>query len=286
MNKALQFFLVLTSLCSWSACTSSGTGELENDRLLAKAYNRSLYWSELAEMLPSETSREDSARIVNVYIERWVRESLLMHEAEKNIPQDLDIDELVRDYRASLIRHNYEKLLVELQLDSVVTPAQVLEYYDTNKEQYRLEQPILRCYYVQVPKEADGWNELRSWWNSQDEEGYKKMVDYCSRNAAFYMLNDSVWYDLDKIVNQLPKNTLSEYNYSSKREISAGDSDFNYLVRIYETKPAGEYAPLEYIREQANKVILHKRKLKLLEDKKEEMYERESRRNNVKIYTN
>ena len=63
------------------------------------------------------------------------------------------------------------------------------------------------------------------------------------------------------------------------------NSRINGFLRIFETTAAGEYPPLSYIEGQATKVILHKRKIKLLEEKKEEMYERELRRNNVKIYT-
>ena len=58
-----------------------------------------------------------------------------------------------------------------------------------------------------------------------------------------------------------------------------------YYLRIFDKVNANEYPPLSYIEDQATKVILHKRKIKLLEEKKEEMYERELRRNNVKVFT-
>ena len=281
--KCVYYFLTLLSLSLWAACASSEPEE-ENDRLLAQVYNRSLYFSEVAPLVPEQGTKEDSARVINTYIDRWVKESLLMHEAEKNVPKDLDIDELVRDYRASLIRHNYEKLLVELQLDSLITEQELVDYYTTNREEYKLKQPILRCFYLKVPKIAEGWDELKEWWKDPEAENYTKLVDYCSRNATLYMLKDSSWYELDRIVQQLPKNTLSESNYGSRKEISTNDDNYRYLVRILETVPAQADAPISYVKDQITKVILHKRKIKLLDDKREEMFERESRRSNVKIY--
>ncbi len=68
---------------------------------------------------------EDSSLIINAYVERWIRETLLLLEAERNIPSDLNIDKLVRDYRASLVRHSYEQFLVEQLLDSTVTKAEL-----------------------------------------------------------------------------------------------------------------------------------------------------------------
>ena len=41
---------------------------------------------------------------------------------------------------------------------------------------------------------------------------------------------------------------------------------------------------MEYLESKIKRVILHQRKQKLLEDKKAEMYARETRRNNIKIY--
>ena len=123
MSRAIIFcfFTGLIFLISFGSCQPVDQQQDINDRLLAQVYNKSLFQSELEGMFPPDSSPEDSALIVNSYIERWVRESLLMHEAERNIPKDLNIAVLVRDYRASLIRHNYDKLLVELQLDSTIT---------------------------------------------------------------------------------------------------------------------------------------------------------------------
>lgn len=270
---------------TFAACKPPDASVDKNDRLLAQAFNKTLYLSELAGMVPESSSPEDSSLIVNAYIEKWVRENLLMHEAEKNVPHDLNIDELVRDYRASLIRHNYEKLLVELQLDSMVNDSELNAYYEENKTQYRLKNMILRAYLIKVPVDIEGLPDLEDLWKSNDPEDYKKLVDFCSNNAVVYMLNDSLWYDLPDITFHLPKNYLTAYNAYPNRDYNTSDDNFRYFLRIFETMPEEEFPPLSYIEDQARKVILHKRKIKLLEEKKEEMYERELRRNNVKIYT-
>lgn len=269
----------------WS-CANSDSPEGENDRLLASVYNRSLYWSELAPMLLPGMTSEDSTRFINTFVEGWVRDNLLLHEAEKNIPKDLDIDGLVRDYRASLILYNYENMLVELQLDSTITEDAYRTYYEEHKADFLLEKPLLRCFFVKVRKELDGWNELRQWWRKVDEpEFYDQVLAYANQSADLFMLADSSWYELETVVQELPTNTLSEYNYSSRREITASDEQFNYLVRIFDTRKVGDQAPLDYVRDQARKVILHKRKIDLLNKRKEEIYEKEERGNNFKIYT-
>ncbi|MEL6866271.1 MAG: hypothetical protein AAFP19_17710, partial [Bacteroidota bacterium] len=171
------------------ACTPMETPPEPDDKVLAKVFNKSLYLSELEGMTPEGSAPEDSALIINAYIERWVREALLMHEAERNIPKEIDIDQLVRDYRASLVRYNYEKLLVDLQLDSTINQNELQTYYEKNKIDYQLDSDIARSYFIKVPLEADGLDELRNWWNRiDDEETYLRIVDYCTRSARVYML--------------------------------------------------------------------------------------------------
>ena len=68
-------------------------------------------------MIYDGVSPEDSTLIINAYVERWVREQLLMQKAEENIPKDLNLNKLVNDYRESLILNNYERLLIESLLE-------------------------------------------------------------------------------------------------------------------------------------------------------------------------
>lgn len=276
----------LSSLCIiafTSTCGSSSSNSDDQDQLIAKAYNKSLFASELHDLIVPGTSSTDSAQIANAYIEKWIREAVLMHEAEKYVPKDLNIDELVRDYRASLIRHNYEKLLVENNLDSTITQAELQAHYEEHKEEYKLRSPILNCHFIKIPKPVEQQEDIQKWWKSDNEEDFKKLVDFCSRNAALYLLNDSLWYELKEISVHLPKGELTANNYRSKRNITKEDDNFIYFLRILDTTPAGDYPPLEYIEDRAGKVILHKRKNRMLEQKREEMYEVATSKNQVKV---
>ncbi len=267
-----------------SACNSDSKLAEKDNVLLAKVFNKPLYLSELEGMVPMGSGAEDSSLIVNAYVERWVRESLLMHEAEKNIPKDLNIDELVRDYRASLIRHNYEKLIVEVQLDSTINQSELQEYYENNKEQYILKSPIVRCHFIKLPENPEGQEELEALWKEQEETTYTQLLDYCNRFANLYMLDDSTWYRVPDLIGQLPQGKIKESDLNKGRNFNFSHEGYQYLLRIKEMAPKGKIAPISYVSDQATKVILHKRKLKLLEEKKEEIYQRGLQMKNIEIY--
>lgn len=277
--KAVFWLMLVSSL---SACSSPEQDQ--GKRLLARVNTKTLYLSDMDGMFPPGISHEDSSLIIDAYAQRWIREAVLLDEAERNIPSDLNIDKLVRDYRASLIKHNYEKILVEELLDSNIVASELQEFYEKNKEQYQLETPIVRCYFIKVPLPVPKQNELRTLWNSKDPARLKDLVAYSSQYAVAHLLEDSTWYDLEDIALELPSGTLTANNVDSKKEFTQQDDKFQYFFRLFEWKNRKDIAPLSYIEDQARKVILHKRKLKVLEDARESMLELGMRRHTIEVF--
>lgn len=283
MRKALLIGSLL--LIFLSACTDKQAyDDNVNDSLIAKVHNKELHLSEMEGMFPEGVSADDSLTIIRLYSKQWIREALLLQEAERNIPSDLNIDKLVRDYRASLIRYNYEKILVEEVLDSLISQEELGEFYEKNKEQYQLETPIARCYFIKVPLPVPDEEQLRQWWNTNNDESLEQLINYCNVNAAVYMLDQESWYKIEDIAGEMPKGTVTAGNISAKREFSQRDENFQYYFRLFEVKNRTDIAPLSYIAEQARKVILRNRKEKILEEKMEAMYEQEFRRKNIQTY--
>ena len=280
LNLAWVALLLMTVGCS----IGLGGEQDTEDRLLAKVHNKSLYLSELDGMFPEGTSAEDSSYIIDVFTQRWIRDAVVLQEAEQNIPSDLNIDKLVRDYRASLIRHQYEKILVEELLESEVSEEDLVEFYEQNKQQYQLETPIVRSYLIKVPLPVTEADRLRQLWNSRQPEDFEALVNYCNEHAETHLLAEQEWYKVEDIALELPKGTVTVENISEGLDFSRKDEEYQYYFKVLEVKNRQDIAPLSYIKEQARKVILRNRKEELLEQKIEAMYNRELRRNNIQTY--
>ncbi|NND32128.1 MAG: hypothetical protein HKN76_06005 [Saprospiraceae bacterium] len=257
-----------------------------DDKLLAQVFDKRLYMSEVQDVLPQGLSPEDSLLAQNAYTERWIRENVMMHEAEKNIPPDLKIDDLVKDYESSLIMHQYEKSVVETLLDTLISDEELEQYYEENKSQYQLESTIVRCHLIKVPQKTDEKiiKEFEKNWKSKKEADYRDLVELCNQYASTYYLSDSIWYKLDLISQEMPIGSVNVNAIRNNRVFQLTNDDYYYFLKILEIRDKKEIAPLAFIQEQAAKVILHKRKLALLERLKEDLYQRASARNNIKIY--
>jgi hypothetical protein len=276
-------FLPVLAWCWFAQCTANPSSGQKDDVTLAKVYNKSLHLSELEGVVPEGTGPQDSALMVNAYVQRWIYDQLLMYEAERNIPKDLDIDQLVRDYRASLVRFNFEQQIIAEKLDSTVSETELKTFYENNKDQFQLESTILKCLLLKLPNSAPQ-GEINKIWYSRNPADEARLDTFAKQWAAMALLNRQKWYKLDEVAALLPKGTLTSDNVGSRREGTVSDGDYRYYYRVLDAVQGKTTAPFDYIREQATKVILHRRKQDLLEKWKHDLYQKEVRRQNIQIF--
>lgn len=275
--------IIIWTLFVLAACQFSLVAE---DPLVAQVFDKKLHRSEVDALIPESATQEDSVLIRNAYIERWIKKMVMMHEAEMNIPADLEIDRLVDDYKSSLIMHQYEKSIVETLLDTVIDDIELEAYYEENKSQYLLESVIIRCHMIKLPQEVDEKvvKECEKLWKGDKEKDFEKLVNLCNQYASTYFLSDSIWYKLDLISQEMPAGAINENAIRNNEVFQLTNDDYYYFLKILDIRDKKEIAPLTFIREQASKVILHKRKIALLDELQEDLYDRASSRDNIKLY--
>ncbi|OAV44662.1 peptidylprolyl isomerase [Lewinella sp. 4G2] len=282
MGRSLALgWVLITTLCL-ASCGSAD--ETNDDRLLARVHQKELRLSDLDGMFPAGATREDSMVIVQSFTSRWTKTASLEWEAERNLPPDLNIDRLVRDYRASLVSSHYEEFLIESRIDSNVSYGELNDYYEANKQRYLLERPIVRCLLLRVPYPIQEEEELQALWNNGKITDTLALKNYSERFAEVSLLDQDAWYSLDEIAAQLPPGELTASNINNKQEFSLQEGGFRFYFRLLEVKPRLEVAPLSYVEDQARAMILQNRKLDVLEAAREDIYQRELRKKNIETF--
>lgn len=272
------FFIILGS------CQKNITQQTASKKAVATVYNKSLYLSDLEGILPAGSSKQDSSLILNAYVDNWVRNTLLMHEAEKNLSQNLDIDKLVKDYRSTLILHNYERTLIENELDTLVTRQELDKFYEENKENYKLKEPIVRALFMKIPLESTGLEFVDEWWASGTEEDLLNLIEYNDKNGEVYMLNQEKWYETESIQHYIPDSLGNISVLAPQSGFTKKDAFYKYYIRILEVIQIDQAPPIKYIEEKAKKIIVQKRKINLIDTKKQNLYRDNINSSNVKIY--
>jgi hypothetical protein len=280
MRNILPFFGLL--VIATFAVTCKRGAEQTDDVVIASVYDKKLYRSELTDVVPEGITGSDSALVASAYIKRWALDALMMYQAERNVTYDEELDRLVRDYRASLVRHSFETKLISEQLDSTVTETELKSFVEQNKDLFQLETTILRCKVLKVPEEAP-ISEFNKLWSGKGPENETKLREAADKWASIKLLDEQKWFRIDELSNLLPKGAITNDNVSSRKEGSIRDGGFVYYYRVLEAVRNKDTAPFEYIRDKATVLILHQRKNQIIEKWKAESYDKELRRKNIQI---
>jgi hypothetical protein len=282
MISLIKFLLgclvIFAYSCSEDIQTNNG------DFILARVYNKSLYIKDLEGMFPPGTSAYDSSLITNAYTQRWVREAVLLYEAENNLPKDLNIDRLVRDYRSSLVRNNYEQVLLEQLMETEISTSELANFYDKNKIQYQLDNPIVKAYIVVVPKIISVRDSLKYLWKNATDVNLTRLKNICEEYELAHILDGSKWNEWENLAIFLPRNIGFEEFSRKGKDFSIQDGEFDVWVKILDSKKPQEIPPIEYVEDQLKRMLLLSRKTRLLEEKKEDMFDIAKRKGQIEIF--
>ena len=282
MISLIKFLLVCLVLLGFSCSEDIQTNN--GNFLLARVYNKSLYIKDLEGMFPPGTSAYDSSLITNAYTQRWVRDAVLLYEAENNLPKDLNIDRLVRDYRSSLVRNNYEQVLLEQLMETEISKEELANFYDKNKIQYQLDNPIVKANVVVVPKIISVKDSLKYLWENATDINLARLKNICEEYELAHILDDSKWNEWENLAIYLPRNISFEEFSRKGKDFSIQDGEFDVWVKILDSKKPQEIPPIEYVEDQLKRMLLLSRKTKLLEEKKEDMFDIAKRKGQIEIF--
>lgn len=284
--RTRAYILLLVSGCAAAVLTIGCDSILSKKRivaaddiLLASVEDRQMYLSDIVDMVHA-TSPRDSINQVNALVESWLKRNVVLNEAESNFPKTINIDQLVDDYRSSLLLHNYRQELINKDLDTVVTAEQLQTYYDTYGDQYPLRQRIVRARLAQVPADAPRIEKFYRNWKNGDSSA---IVQYLSEHATLQVYDEKSWYTEDEFLSMLPDQLFSSPDLKKVGNLQKHWDTSEYFIKVLEVVEPNNVAPIDYIKESMQKVIIHQRKAKLLDNIEARLYELYLQTNRIKV---
>ena len=259
---SLLSILILFSSCDYFTFQKK---EKNTEKPIATVLDKHLYLKDIASIIPKNRSKKDSIVLVKSIIDKWALKQLLLAKSAENITkkEEDNINNLVTNYKESLLLNNYKEKLIKQQLDTVVSSDEMKAFYQKNKENFRLNEELLKMKYLYVDKNMIDKKKIIKLFKSdklEDAETLEKM----QLNFKLYHLNDSIWIPLDKVLLKLP--ISKEKLLKKSKFIKKVDSLGVYLVAVKKILKRNDIAPLSYISSTIKQLILHKRKLELIKD--------------------
>lgn len=278
--KNIFFLIVAVGITACGFFDGSG-----NEEVVARVGDHYLTKDELYESVNLKGG-EDSTAIIENYIDSWVKEQLLIQKALQNLSaEEVNFEKQLNSYRNSLIIYSYENKLVEQKLDTAVSDEEVEAYFKANKSNFDLNETIYQARYIKFINSAPRQDSIKHWLFSGVGDFNLKLADYCTQFASNCQLDTSLWIPISNFSAIFPAKSTSEL----VEDLSLGanivsDSTTSLLVDVKTIVHSGETAPVEYVADKIKGIIRNKRRLKLIANAKQEIYEEATLKKKYDVY--
>jgi hypothetical protein len=282
MKRSTILLLIISSLASCNYFVVQEKEE-KSSEIIAIVNTEKLFKEDLKNVLPQNISREDSIVLVKSFINDWAIKQLLLNKAgNNNSLEDInEINDLVNDYRESLLINNYKEMLINQHLDTVIKEAEIKDFYLKSKGNFRLNEELIKVKYLHFDHKVISKKEFLKLFKSEEIEDLEALEKQ-QLSFKYYQFNDSIWTQLDKVLLKLP---FSKENLLKKTKLlQKQDSIGLYLVAIKDVLVRNDTAPLSYIKPTIKQMILHKRKIELIRDIEKIIVKDATKNNNFKVY--
>ena len=266
--------VLLSALILATGCNNLKLYTVDKGEVLATVGEHELYANDIASLIEPGQPLEDSLAALQSIVDTWVRKEIKTAAAEAAISgHGHDIEEMVAQYRSALLTYKYEQEWLNDRLDTTVTTAQINEYYEANRNVFRLAGPIVKARIARIPAGLRQSRKLEEMFRSTKEEDRNDFQNICQKNQ--YRTDDfsTEWTDFSTVIRHIP---FSQSNFDeflrSRSYYEVEDDQYKYMMAIDAFRPTGDYSPMERETENIRKITLNKRRQSLLTQLEDSLY--------------
>ena len=274
---------LLVVVCFLTAC--GGKVDHHGKTPLVEVDGTFLYKEDLKASMPIGCSKEDSLLFAENYIRNWIEDILLYNKAKNNISESQRIEDLVQNYRKSLIIHEYQQKLINQELIANLSDDEMMAFYNNNKDLFKSDETLLKGLYIKVPLKDPDLNKVRIWYKKKDETSIDHLEKCSLMSAVDYIYFYDHWVPVSMLLSRLPdKKNDMEKLLLEKRHIELNDSLYCYFINIDDVLMRGENKPYDAAADEIKEIMINMKQTEFMRNMKNDLYERALEKKDIKYY--
>lgn len=259
--------LILIALAGFASCTNT-RNLLQDTAVVARVGRHKLFRADVRKFIPPDVSFSDSTNLALQYINSWAAEQIFNDMALAELPkEDLDVTAELEAYKRSLLRYRYEQHYINDRLDTVVSIAQMREYYLDHQSLFKLERPILKVRFIDIYSEVPDKSGILEKMASNRPSDVLEVDSLARANAIRYFDHSEEWMDAAELAHEFGVDYGTMLSNLKNSYITVTSDEFSDIKVAYvrEIKRDG-IAPFEFSQPQIKEYILSSRKRALVEN--------------------
>ncbi|MBQ3580521.1 MAG: hypothetical protein II975_06010 [Bacteroidales bacterium] len=277
--------IVLLTACSLTLLVLAGCHSTKDSDIVAEAYGHLLYRSDLEGLVAPDLSKADSAIAADNYINQWIQQTVILEEAKKEINKNFDKE--LENYLASLLTYEYEQLVIDRDLDTIVSNKELSEYYNEHQDNFTLRTNIVKAIYVKFDKDAPPVKSViklmsASKIGDNEMDLIQKAAMQYGRDYSF---DTDSWVPFYKFQTVVPVSTFNEELFlKNNHNIVVSDSSSTYIAKIFEYRLNEQLSPMSYETERIRNIILNGRRITIIKEMQRALLETAVKEGKIKKY--
>ena len=172
-------------------------------------------------------------------------------------------------------------------MDTIINERSIVDYYDLNKSNFKLNQEIIKARYLILNNKNYNLKEVTNRFRSYKSKDLIFLDSISLQFNAFYF-NDSTWINKDIFFSKFPEinDRLKQNITNNKLFYKFQDSLELYLIKIIDYKNKNDIAPFDFIKPTLKQVLINKKKLEFISKFEKEIIEDALQKKEFEIYEN
>jgi hypothetical protein len=243
------------------------------DEVIARAGNATLHLNEALYQIPMILLEQDSAKAIENFRKDWVRRELLYQEALRlGLNKNPAIEAQINAFRKDILTQTLLDYMVSQSSDMQVSRQEAIAYYESHKDQFRLNEPHIRFRHMvaSTMQSAENAREglLRgSSWEDMVERYAVNKQDALRDASIFHPVSLALQnaQPLDVQIRRMGINEISPIRLLNGRY---------HFVQLVERKDEGELPDLSWVINQIEDWLLLDKKRKLVTAYEQQIFRR------------
>lgn len=282
MNRII---LIIWTLLLLAACKNNHN---QSKRIaVAEVGKVVLYYDEIPKLIQHGVNEADSTALYQNYINKWAKRQLLLKKAEDNLSPALkdEISSQLEETRSNLVIYQYQRQMILEKLDTVLTDAELENYYAANEKSFVLGSNIVKALFIKLSLETPDLDKIRILARSNDQNDLQHLESYCYQFAEKFDDFNEEWVPMDRLSVELQSNIDNEENFLKRNTFfETSDSTSVYLVSIRDYRLRSSLAPFEYVKDDIKRIIWNTRRFEFIQSLENGIYNDALKENSFKIY--
>ena len=195
------------------------------------------------------------------FIDNWCEEQALKEELKI---QDITKSELVemrsQAFMGDLSKYYLEEKKFYKEIDSIVTEKQFLSYYNQHKNEFALQDYIVKALYLKIPKEVKEIEKIKACFLLKNDKDIAQVNSYAKLYAEDFYFDDKQWIYFNDLTKDIPIGKYNKDNIVLNRtKTYFEDNEFVYFINIIDFKVKDATPPLDFLKNQMKEIIVAQR---------------------------